>query len=205
MAVAGSPEARIRLLGRGDDGSAGPRERILAEAFVLFYTRGIRAVGVDLLVARAGVAKASFYRHFPSKHELVVAYLERRQDAWRAWLRDEVDGRADGRGGLLTIFDGLADLFVDPDYRGDALVNAVAELGVDAPGVADVAAHHRHMLLDFIASLARAARLDRAAHLAEQWAHLIAGAMVAAQQSRDARPAQTARTIATALLDRRDS
>jgi AcrR family transcriptional regulator len=205
MAVAQSPEARIRALtGGGNDGSPSPRERMLAEACVLFYTRGIRAVGVDLLIARAGVAKASLYRHFPSKQALVVAYVERRQEAWLTWLRGDVDGRSDGRGGLLAVFDGLANLFVDPDFRGDALVNAIAELGVDTPGLAEVAARHRTALLDYIASLARAARLDRVRDVAEQWVHLIGGAMVAAQQSRDAGPAETARTIARALLDGRE-
>src|SRR5438270_362904 len=68
MGVATGPEARIRALGHSHgEPVRGPRERVLAEAFVLFYANGIRAVGVDLLVARSGVAKASFYRHFPSE------------------------------------------------------------------------------------------------------------------------------------------
>jgi AcrR family transcriptional regulator len=67
------------------------RDRILEASYELFSRRGIRAVGVDELIERAGVAKASLYRHFPSKDDLIVAFLRRRDERWRAWLRTEVE------------------------------------------------------------------------------------------------------------------
>src|SRR2546423_9698527 len=126
MAVDSGPEARIRVLGQAhEEPVAGPRERMLAEAFMLFYANGIRAVGVDLLIARAGVAKASFYRYFRSKRELILAYVDLREDAWLAWLQEEVEeGEATPATRLLVIFDALGELFTDPEYRGCAVINA---------------------------------------------------------------------------------
>ena len=63
------------------------RERILDTAFRLFYARGIRAVGVDLLIAESGVAKATFYKHFGAKDDLVLAYLDRVDEIWTGQLR----------------------------------------------------------------------------------------------------------------------
>jgi len=63
------------------------RERILDTAFRLFYAHGVRGVGVDTIIAASGVAKATFYRHFPSKDDLAVAYLDRVDDRWRGQLQ----------------------------------------------------------------------------------------------------------------------
>jgi AcrR family transcriptional regulator len=71
--------------------SPAPRTRILDSASEAFYRRGIAAVGVDAIVADAGVAKSTLYRHFPSKDDLIVAFLRRRDERWRAWLRTEVE------------------------------------------------------------------------------------------------------------------
>ena len=63
------------------------RERILSTAFRLFYARGLRAVGGDTIIAESGVAKATFYKHFPAKDELIVAYLDKVDDVWTGQLR----------------------------------------------------------------------------------------------------------------------
>ena len=63
------------------------RERILATAFSLFYAKGIRAVGIDLIIAESGVAKATFYKHFPAKDDLVVAYLDKVDGVWTGQLK----------------------------------------------------------------------------------------------------------------------
>jgi AcrR family transcriptional regulator len=202
MAVADSPEARIRLLGQTAQAqSADPRERVLAEAFVLFYARGIRAVGVDLIISRAGVAKATFYRHFPSKLALVTAYVDRRQEAWLAWLRESVTSRAaQGTRGLLAIFDVLAELFADPAYRGCATCNAVAEVGHEAPEVLERARLHKADLQAYVADLAGDAGLAKAVRVAEQWVLLIDGAMVSAQRNGDAASARTAQRAAAVII-----
>jgi AcrR family transcriptional regulator len=179
----------------------GPRERMLAEAFILFYANGIRAVGVDLLIARAGVAKASFYRYFRSKRELILAYVDLREDAWLAWLQEWVEGCATSPNArLLAIFDALGELFTDPEYRGCAAMNAVAEVGNDFPDVLDRARHHTELLNDYVGLLASQARLPRPADIADQWVALIRGAMAVAQCAGDGAPARAARQAAARLL-----
>jgi AcrR family transcriptional regulator len=198
------PEARIRALGQWRESRiTDARERALAEAFVLFYANGIRAVGVDMLVARSGVAKASFYRHFHSKAELVLAYLDRRHGAWLAWLDEEVATRARTKGAqdrLLTVFDALADLFADPDYRGCASINAVAEMGPGSPEVLERALAHKAALRSYLAGLANDAGLRQPEALARQLALLVDGAMVAAQMAHDPAPARSARQAGALLL-----
>jgi AcrR family transcriptional regulator len=170
------------------------RERLLSEAFLLFYSTGIRAVGIDLVIARAGVAKATFYRHFPSKAELVAAYVQRRHDAWLAWLREDVGDRGgNGTAPLLAIFDALAEWFADPAYRGCAVINAVAEVGESAPGMLVQARRHKAELRDYVAGLAGDASLPAPDEVAAQVVVLIDGAIVAAQRERNADASRVAR------------
>src|SRR5436305_6793881 len=78
------------------------RERILAAAYELFSRRGIQAVGIDAVIERSGVARQTLYRHFASKQDLVLAFLERREDVWtRTWLQAEVERRTPDPGRRL--------------------------------------------------------------------------------------------------------
>src|SRR5919107_6139337 len=83
------------------------RERILHTAYELFSRHGTRAVGVDRIIAESGAAKMTLYRNFASKDELILAFLERREERWsRAWLQAEVAWRADTAAErMLAIFD----------------------------------------------------------------------------------------------------
>ena len=86
------------------------RERILDAAFGLFYAMGIRAVGVDLIIARSGVAKATFYKHFPSKDDLVVAYLDKVDAVWSGQLKDAAEAAGpDPADQLVGMFDALSN------------------------------------------------------------------------------------------------
>src|SRR5439155_26406388 len=105
------------------------RERILVTASDLFYAEGLRAVGVDTIILQAGVAKASFYKHFPSKDDLVLAFLERRDTLWRKWLAETVEPLSpDPAGRQLAVFDALAERFARDDFRGCAFINSIVEL-----------------------------------------------------------------------------
>lgn len=182
--------------------TAGPRERILAEATRLFYNRGIRSAGVDLVIAEAGVAKASFYRHFPSKARLVIAYLDCREEAWLAWLALETAERASTpREQLLATFDALGDQLEDPDFRGSAIVNAVAEVGCEYPEVLDRAAHHRGRLRDHLRQLAGRARCPEPDVIAAECVLLIDGALVEGRVTGDRLPALTAQRALRRILD----
>ena len=105
-----------------------PRQRILDTAFRLFYAHGIRAVGVDTIIAESGVAKATFYKHFPAKDDLVVAYLDKVDEVWTGQL----DAAAEAAGAapadhLVGLFDALPTACRRDGYRGCAFINAAAE------------------------------------------------------------------------------
>jgi AcrR family transcriptional regulator len=104
------------------------RQRLLDNAYELFSRRGIRAVGVEEVISRAAVAKATLYRHFPSKDDLVLAFLEERE---LRWTRQFVEAGARERGAsaeerLLAIFDVFHDWFQQEDYKGCSLRPAIA-------------------------------------------------------------------------------
>jgi AcrR family transcriptional regulator len=112
-------------------------ERLLSSASALFYERGIRAVGVDLIAEVAGTTKKTLYDRFGSKDGLVVLYLERRQQRWREFVRRHLDemGGAGAPGRVLGVLDAL-ELWMAEQHRGCAFVNAYAELGgSDHPAV----------------------------------------------------------------------
>jgi AcrR family transcriptional regulator len=111
--------------------SAGPAEsvegRILDSACRLFYTEGVRATGIDRILSRAGAAKASLYAHYGSKDDLVRAYLERQVQAWMARVQERI-APADGRAGLLRLFDMLGEFASGENFRGCPFLNATSEL-----------------------------------------------------------------------------
>lgn len=115
------------------------RARLLAAASELFYEEGVHSVGIDRVIERAGVAKASLYDTFGSKEELIRSYLLSRQEARQARILDRLDRFTTPRTRLLGIFDVLADSLAEPNYRGCAFVRASAEMraGSSAKTVCD--------------------------------------------------------------------
>src|SRR5919198_628761 len=113
----------------------GPRERLLDTAYELFSRRGIRGVGIEEVIARAGVAKATLYRHFPSKDDLVLAFLELREERWtRGWVELEARQRAsDPEEQLLAIFDVFDEWFHREDFEACSFINVLLELGPAHP------------------------------------------------------------------------
>ena len=103
------------------------RERLLAAADELFYNEGVHTVGIDRVIAAAGVAKASLYNTFGSKDELVRAYLQARYASVTGTITRAVDRHGTPREQLLAVFDGQAELFARPGYRGCAFARASAE------------------------------------------------------------------------------
>ncbi|WP_456663527.1 TetR/AcrR family transcriptional regulator [Bradyrhizobium sp. LB13.1] len=180
--------------------TSSPRQRILETASEMFYAQGVRAVGVDAIIARAAVAKASFYKHFQSKDDLIVAYLMRRDELWRRWLEESV-GRlaksADKR--PLAVFDALAERFATNDFRGCAFINSMAELADRSHAAHVAAAHHKQQLTAFLRKLLAEAGVA-ANPLAEQFMILIDGSIVTALRKGDSAPAKTAKQIAAMLL-----
>jgi AcrR family transcriptional regulator len=175
VAAQPAPEAGAR--GRAE----GARERILTAAYDLFSRHGISAVGVDAIIARAGVAKMSLYRHFRSKDELVVAFLERRRELWRSrWLEAEIARREhEPQARLLAIFDVFDGWFQEPGFEGCSFINVLLQ----APKESDVgraAARQLAEIRGVLAGLAAQAGLADADRFARAWHILMKGAIVAA-------------------------
>lgn len=148
-----------------DAGSARPLtpagERLLAAASGLFYSRGIRAVGVDLIAEEAGTTKKTLYDRFGSKDALVALYLQRRAERWKAYVLRHLDEHASGPGvgRVLAVFDALGE-WVDEQDRGCAFVNAYAEIGgTDHPGVAVIRADKQWMRALFERLVSQAAEV----------------------------------------------
>ena len=134
------------------------RERILLTAHALFYADGIRATGIDRVIAASGVTKVTFYRHFPSKDDLVRAFLEHRHGRWMAWFVDALgrlgaERRIAGGRALPVLADAMAEWFADPAFRGCAFINAVAEVGASVEGAAGIARAHKREMVEVIAGL----------------------------------------------------
>ncbi|MGW2218141.1 TetR/AcrR family transcriptional regulator [Nonomuraea sp. NPDC001684] len=173
------------------------RERLLDAAEDLFYAEGIRAVGVERILSVSGVGRASFYRHFPSKDDLVVAVLRRRDERWRAWLAERVEALG---GHPLDVFDALAERFARADFRGCAFINTMIETADPDSAAHRVAAEHKERVRAYVSGLIeRDGRAD-AAELAHLFVLLVDGAIVTAVRERSTRPAQRARAAAAALL-----
>ncbi|MFJ8440170.1 TetR/AcrR family transcriptional regulator [Kitasatospora griseola] len=175
------------------------RARLLDTAEQLFYAEGIRAVGVERILAESGVGRASFYRHFAGKDELVVAVLTRRDQQWREWLA----GRVDALGGRpLAVFDALAERFARADFRGCAFINTMVETADPDSPAHQVAAGHKQQVVAYVAALLAAAGRPEpeSAELARRIVLLMDGAIVTALREGTAAPAAEARAIAAALL-----
>ncbi len=175
------------------------RERILETAAELFYRDGIRAVGVDTIIARSGVAKMSLYRNFPSKDDLVCAWLEEtRAQVWRWWNRVVSRHPGDADEQLKALFRSLDRWCGDPGFRGCPFINTAVEYGsAGHPGLAIVDAHRRDVLA-FFARLAGEAGAADPARLAVQLLMVMDGAY--ATGNRTIHPPAAADTAAV-LID----
>jgi AcrR family transcriptional regulator len=179
------------------------RERILRSAYDLFCRHGIGAVGIDRIIAEAGVAKMTLYRHFSSKDELVLAVFDLREELWtRRWLVQEIEQRAPtARERLLAIFDVFDEWFRRDDYEGCLFTNALLEVNGRANVVGSGAAEKRENVRVVLRELAEEAGVRDPDEFAYQWQILMTGAIVVAQQG-DKEAARRARGAALLLLER---
>lgn len=185
------------------EAAAGARERILATAHDLFCRHGVRGVGVDRIVDEAEVAKRTLYRQFPSKEELVVTVLERREALWtRGWLEREIEQR----GGppeqrLLAIFDLLDEWFRRDDYESCLFIRSMLESEDPESPIAAASARGLANIRGLARRLAEEAGIDDPDRFALQWQILMSGSIIAADQG-DLDAAQRVRDSAQLLLER---
>src|SRR6266545_2940382 len=157
------------------------RERILEAATRLFQRDGFRAVGIDTIIAEAGVAKMTLYAHFPSKDDLIVAYLERADQQFWEWLDGAVADLEDPRARLVATFAAVGKLATSPQCLGCTFQGTAAEFPApDHPGHR-VAIAHKQAVRARLHSLAQQAGLRAPEELADQLLLLMDGAWVAAR------------------------
>jgi AcrR family transcriptional regulator len=177
------------------------RERVLESAYELFSRRGIRGVGINEVVARAGIAKDTLYRHFRSKDELVLEFLKLREQRWtREFV--EAGARSQGRDpeeqllGIFEVFDGW---FAQPDFEACVFINTLLEMGTEHPG-GRASVRHLETIRSIVRGLAEEAGLRDPDSFAHSWHILMKGSIVAAAEG-DTKAAERAKAMGRLLID----
>ena len=187
-----------------NQGGPDVRDRILATASDLFYQHGIRAVGVDLVVEKAGVAKTSLYRHFGTKDDLVVAFLQRMdEEFWKTW--DEVSQQHpdDGRAELKAQLEWIGERVNQPDYRGCPQLNIAAEYPELGHPARKFAKEHKREMRRRLKNIAEKLKSADPDQLAGQLAVLINGAFVSTPMYKPGEATTLLQRAADALLSPR--
>ncbi|SDO78347.1 DNA-binding transcriptional regulator, AcrR family [Nakamurella panacisegetis] len=170
------------------------RERIVDAATELFYAQGLRAVSAEKIIAQVGITKVTFYRHFPTKDELIVAYLERRAE----WERDAIAGARKAAGNIPDVFRIVAQAIgaesCRPGFRGCPFINAAAEYADPDHPVRRVVDTHRRWFRQAIQDLLDEIEVENSARVADELVMLRDGAMVSGYLSDPA-------TVADALYN----
>lgn len=178
------------------------REKILQTAADLFYASGVRAVGVDTVVEKCGVAKMTLYKHFPSKSALVNAVVSKQAEEFLARVRSGLASRPDENGEqrLLTVFDVLQEWFATETFRGCPFINVCMELGEGEESAATACRAAKRRLRELLVELAAASRSKNPVELADQAYLLVEGAIVAAAMWKTAEPAAKAKKALATLM-----
>jgi AcrR family transcriptional regulator len=170
------------------------RERILRTAHDLFYVEGLRATGIDRVIAEAGVTKVTFYRHFPSKNDLILAYLKLRHEQWMTWFTEALarhGGVSQGAQALPPVLNEWFSGQALGGFRGCAFLNGVSEMGPAIPAVVEATRQHKQQMTEAIEALLPPSGQRR--QTAEALAIAVEGAIVQAQYSED--PALALRSL----------
>ncbi|GAA4407360.1 hypothetical protein GCM10023168_23320 [Fodinibacter luteus] len=177
------------------------RDRILDTAFRLFYAHGIRAVGVDRIIAESGVAKATFYKWFPAKDDLVLAYLAKVDGIWSGQLHAAAQAAGPAPADqLVGLFDALGSACRRDGYRGCAFINAAAEAVPGTP-VHDRTVEHKAAVLEWLTGLAADAGAHDPPALARSLTILLDGGLASGALDADPDAPAQARRSARVLVD----
>lgn len=202
--IAGVTRSAAELLGVFEIPERG-RGRLVATAVELFYRHGFNAVGLDRVIEEAGVTKTTFYKHFDSKNDLMVAAVELR-DAWEleAWRRAARElGGEEARGQLLALFDVLDLWFNDDAFGGCMFLNVASEFPNPHDPVHRAAAKHKLANWEMVRDLAARAGDADPASFADLYMIAFEGALVLRQVYGRDDAARCARPIVEKLLEER--
>lgn len=179
------------------------RDRLLATASRILYAEGIRGVGVDRIVTEAGVTRATFYRHFPGKDDLVVAYLQAVDVAVRARVGEVPDEPGAAAALVRALAGGIGDELCAVGFRGCPFINAAAEFPDPASSVHRAVVEHRNWLAEVVTRAFRTAGSPDPAEAARRFVMLRDGAMVAGYLGDPEAARRTLLAATESLLDGR--
>ncbi|OKP01246.1 TetR/AcrR family transcriptional regulator [Xenorhabdus eapokensis] len=158
------------------------RERILKTSHMLFYRDGIRATGIDRIIKESEVAKVTFYRHFPSKNDLILAFLDYRHELWIRWFKESLQANINRYNSPIeALTDTLAEWFNSNEFRGCAFINTVIEIGKEQPQIIPLIQEHKKQMEQVIASSLPSELNGK--RLAQKFALLIEGAIIMMQRT----------------------
>jgi AcrR family transcriptional regulator len=177
------------------------RERVACAAYELFCRAGVRSVGVDAVIEQAGTAKMTLYRNFPSKDDLILDFLRRREERWtHAWLEAETQCRgATPQEKLLAVFDVFGEWFSQPDFAGCPFLTTMIEISDPGHLVHQAAVGHLATIRCYLSRLAAEAGISDPDGFARKWHILMKGAILAAQEG-DREAAARAREVGELVL-----
>ena len=177
------------------------RQHLIGVAAELFNRHGYHAAGVDQVIADAGVAKTTLYRHFRSKEDLIVAVLKHRDEQFRTEMRQVVDAlEKHPKQKLLATFDFLEKWFKNPAFYGCPFVSAAGEYGDRRSPVFQAVVLHKRLMIAYFEELARAAGLDDPQGIAGEINLLHEGATAVAHITGDSAVAHTAKVVASKII-----
>jgi len=178
------------------------RARILETASTLFYQHSVRAVGVDLVVEKAGVAKTSLYRHFGTKDDLVAAFLKREdEDFWETWDRVAEKHADDAAAELDAHLEWIGERVGRPNYRGCPQINVAAEFPELGHPARKVATAHKRQMRKRLKEIAQRLGVARPDEVAGQLSLLLNGAFVSSQIFKAGEATRLLRRAAHALIE----
>lgn len=180
-----------------------PRERIVSTALRLFNENGIHVTGIDRIIEESGVAKKTFYNHFPSKNDLIAEYFHRKDNVWFERLeRHTSNPKFSGVERVLALFDALYEWYLERDFTGCPFIRGLADFGPDEsdPKLVKCVDEHFQRTSSLVQSLLKEARPKDAKKFVAQIMSLIAGATVVAQATGDAEVALLNKKMAATIL-----
>lgn len=176
------------------------RRHILQTAGDLFYSNGVRAVGMDRIIKEGGIANATLYRQFATKDELVTAYLVGRNEHWWERLHAATEDKPDARTRILALFE-MTDADMDqPQYRGCATLNIVTEFPAPAHPAHQAAVSHKKEVLDWLREQVKETGALRPDELADELMIILDGAQVLAAALGAKGPSQRMSKLVERLL-----
>lgn len=179
------------------------RKRILETAEKLFYAEGIRFVGIDRVIAEAGVAKMTLYNHFSSKDELILEVLKYREEQFGLFLKENMDRHiAGGEKPLNAFFVVLREWFEHPGYRGCSFINATSELADANHAAAQFCTKHKREFREMLKNIIIESEGKKAAAAAPAIAIMVEGAIVTAVSEGGPEAADIARDAAMVLISK---